>query len=150
LTTKATRTTMCSTPIQTDPRPAAQYLNNRKNKVDNLQRNRRSRKARVLSDHKILPTSSTASRRCNGSEGHRACPATSQNTLGQLSRVAGRFYDTNIYFELKESTAAKISKAKIELCVRAKTGRRRDHQGRHTRVNELHHEFKHLGPCQGG
>ncbi|MBL7871181.1 MAG: DUF349 domain-containing protein [Cyclobacteriaceae bacterium] len=59
-----------------------------------------------------------------------------------------RFYDhRNIYFELKELDRKKNLEAKIELCAKAEQlisiPRIKDavHQ-----LNELHHEFKHIGP----
>lgn len=62
--------------------------------------------------------------------------------------LVDRFYDNqNIYFELKELDRKKNLESKIELCVRAEklseVERLKDaiHE-----LNELHHEFKHIGP----
>ncbi len=59
-----------------------------------------------------------------------------------------RFYDhRNIYFELKELDRKKNLEAKIELCVKAEqlihVTRIKDAV---RELNELHHEFKHIGP----
>lgn len=59
-----------------------------------------------------------------------------------------RFYDNqSIYFELKELDRKKNLEAKVELCVRAEklveVEKIRDAV---RELNELHHEFKHIGP----
>lgn len=59
-----------------------------------------------------------------------------------------RFYDNqSIYFELKELDRRKNLEAKLELCVRAEkltdVEKIRDAV---RELNELHHEFKHIGP----
>ncbi len=59
-----------------------------------------------------------------------------------------RFYDNrNIYFELKELDRKKNLEAKIELCVRAEKLAAVDKIGDAVReMNELHEEYKHIGP----
>ncbi|MCA4895095.1 MAG: DUF349 domain-containing protein [Cytophagales bacterium] len=62
--------------------------------------------------------------------------------------IIDRFYDhRNIYFELKELDRKKNLESKKELCVRAE--KLADVKSIHEAVkelNELHHEFKHIGP----
>ena len=59
-----------------------------------------------------------------------------------------RFYDhRNIYFELKELDRKKNLEAKLELCVKAEELITRERIKEAVQeLNELHHEFKHLGP----
>jgi uncharacterized pyridoxal phosphate-containing UPF0001 family protein len=59
-----------------------------------------------------------------------------------------RFYDNqSIYFELKELDRKKNLEAKLELCVRAeKLADVEIIKDAIRELNELHHEFKHLGP----
>ncbi len=59
-----------------------------------------------------------------------------------------RFYDNqSIYFELKELDRKRNLEAKIELCVRAEKLIDVENINDAIReLNELHHEFKHLGP----
>ncbi len=59
-----------------------------------------------------------------------------------------RFYDhRNIYFELKELDRKKNLEAKIELCVKAEQLIDKPLLKEAVReLNELHHEFKHVGP----
>ena len=59
-----------------------------------------------------------------------------------------RFYDNqSIYFELKELDRKKNLEAKLELCVRAeKLSEVEIIKDAIRELNELHHEFKHLGP----
>ncbi len=62
--------------------------------------------------------------------------------------IIDRFYDhRNIYFELKELDRKKNLEAKKELCVRAeKLAEVKSIQDAVKELNELHHEFKHIGP----
>ncbi len=62
--------------------------------------------------------------------------------------LVDRFYDNrNIYFELKELDRKKNLEAKIELCVRAEKLALNDKIGEAVReLNELHEEYKHVGP----
>jgi hypothetical protein len=59
-----------------------------------------------------------------------------------------RFYDNqSIYFELKELDRKKNLEAKVELCVRAeKLSEVEKIRDAVRELNELHHEFKHIGP----
>ncbi len=59
-----------------------------------------------------------------------------------------RFYDNqSIYFELKELDRRRNLEAKTELCVRAeKLAEVENINDAIRELNELHHEFKHLGP----
>ena len=59
-----------------------------------------------------------------------------------------RFYDNqSIYFELKELDRKKNLEAKLELCARAeKLSEVEIIKDAIRELNELHHEFKHLGP----
>jgi len=59
-----------------------------------------------------------------------------------------RFYDNrNIYFELKELDRKKNLEAKIELCVRAEKLAEVERISEAVReLNELHEEYKHIGP----
>ena len=62
--------------------------------------------------------------------------------------LVDRFYDNqNIYFELKELDRKKNLEAKLELCARAeKLVNVEMIKDAIRELNELHHEFKHLGP----
>jgi hypothetical protein len=62
--------------------------------------------------------------------------------------LVDRFYDhRNIYFELKELDRKKNLEAKIELCVKAEQLLDITQLKEAVRqLNELHHEFKHVGP----
>lgn len=62
--------------------------------------------------------------------------------------LVDRFYDNrSIYFELKELDRRKNLEAKIELCVKAEKLLTLDRLTEAVKeLNELHHEFKHVGP----
>jgi hypothetical protein len=62
--------------------------------------------------------------------------------------LVDRFYDhRNIYFELKELDRKKNLEAKLELCVKAEELISKERIKEAVQeLNELHHEFKHLGP----
>ncbi len=62
--------------------------------------------------------------------------------------IIDRFYDhRNIYFELKELDRKKNLESKKELCARAeKLADVKSIQEAVKELNELHHEFKHIGP----
>ncbi|HZX72881.1 MAG TPA: DUF349 domain-containing protein, partial [Cyclobacteriaceae bacterium] len=71
-----------------------------------------------------------------------------KNLWATYSALVDRFYDQrSIYFELKELDRKKNLEAKLELCVRAEklssVARINDAV---RELNELHHEFKHVGP----
>ena len=62
--------------------------------------------------------------------------------------LVDRFYDNqSIYFELKELDRKKNLEAKLDLCVRAeRLGEVEIIKDAIRDLNELHHEFKHIGP----
>jgi hypothetical protein len=74
--------------------------------------------------------------------------AQAKTTWANYTALVDRFYDhRNIYFELKELDRKKNLEAKLELCVRAEkllgVEKLKDAV---KELNELHHEFKHIGP----
>ncbi len=62
--------------------------------------------------------------------------------------LVNRFYDNrSIYFELKELDRKKNLEAKLELCDKAEALVKNENVSEAIKeLNELHHEFKHLGP----
>lgn len=78
-----------------------------------------------------------------------AVPATQARTLwANYHALVDRFYDNqSIYWELKELDRKRNLEAKIELCVRAeKLIEVTKIKDAIRELNELHHEFKHVGP----
>jgi hypothetical protein len=78
-----------------------------------------------------------------------AVPGPQAKTLwASYHALVDRFYDNqNIYFELKELDRRKNLEAKLELCNRAeKLVNVEMIKDAIRELNELHHEFKHLGP----
>lgn len=78
-----------------------------------------------------------------------AVPGTQAKTLwANYHALVDRFYDNqSIYFELKELDRRKNLEAKIELCARAeKLSEVPEIRSAVRELNELHHEFKHIGP----
>ncbi|HEY0653280.1 MAG TPA: DUF349 domain-containing protein [Chryseosolibacter sp.] len=76
-------------------------------------------------------------------------PGTQAKTLwASYHALVDRFYDNqNIYFELKELDRRKNLEAKLELCNRAeKLVNVEMIKDAIRELNELHHEFKHIGP----
>lgn len=76
-------------------------------------------------------------------------PGSEAKTLwANYHALLDRFYDNqSIYFELKELDRRRNLEAKIELCVRAEKLVDVENINNAIReLNELHHEFKHLGP----
>jgi hypothetical protein len=76
-------------------------------------------------------------------------PQSNLKTLwANYNALVDRFYDhRNIYFELKELDRRKNLEAKVELCVKAERLSISDSIKEAVReLNELHHEFKHIGP----
>jgi uncharacterized protein YpuA (DUF1002 family) len=76
-------------------------------------------------------------------------PASNQKTLwANYNALVDRFYDhRNIYFELKELDRRKNLEAKLELCGKAERLLELPSIKDAVReLNELHHEFKHIGP----
>lgn len=78
-----------------------------------------------------------------------AVPGAQAKTLwANYHALVDRFYDNqNIYFELKELDRKKNLEAKLELCNRAeKLVNIEMIKDAIRELNELHHEFKHIGP----
>lgn len=75
-------------------------------------------------------------------------PAAGKTLWASYTALVDRFYDNrSIYFELKELDRKKNLEHKVELCVKAErlvaVERIKDAV---KELNELHHEFKHIGP----
>lgn len=75
-------------------------------------------------------------------------PAMVKTLWANYHALVDRFYDhRNIYFELKELDRKKNLEAKLELCVRAEQLAVRENiKDAVKELNELHNEFKHIGP----
>ncbi len=74
--------------------------------------------------------------------------AQSKNLWASFNALMDRFYDNrSIYFELKELDRKKNLEAKLELCEKAEALKDVvDLKEAIRQLNELHEEFKHLGP----
>ncbi len=74
--------------------------------------------------------------------------AQSKNLWASFNALMDRFYDNrSIYFELKELDRKKNLESKLELCEKAEALKSVEDLKEAIRVlNELHEEFKHLGP----
>ena len=74
--------------------------------------------------------------------------AHSKNLWASFNALMDRFYDNrSIYFELKELDRKKNLESKLELCEKAETlNQVTDLKDAIRQLNELHEEFKHLGP----
>jgi hypothetical protein len=82
-------------------------------------------------------------------KGIGSVPGTQAKTLwANYHALVDRFYDNqSIYYELKELDRKKNLEAKQELCVRAeKLSEVEKIKDAVKELNELHHEFKHIGP----
>ena len=75
-------------------------------------------------------------------------PAHNRTLWANYNALVDRFYDNrSIYFELKELDRRKNLEKKLELCDRAEVLKDvKDLKEAIKELNELHHEFKHLGP----
>ncbi|MBX2893927.1 MAG: DUF349 domain-containing protein [Cyclobacteriaceae bacterium] len=75
-------------------------------------------------------------------------PAQVKTLWANYNALVDRFYDhRNIYFELKELDRKKNLEAKVELCIRAEQLVTRNLiKDAVKELNELHNEFKHIGP----
>jgi hypothetical protein len=75
-------------------------------------------------------------------------PVHAKTVWANYHALVDRFYDNqSIYFELKELDRRKNLEAKIDLCVRAeKLVGMEIIKDAIKELNELHHEFKHVGP----
>jgi hypothetical protein len=79
-------------------------------------------------------------------------PAAQAKTLwANYHALVDRFYDNqNIYYELKELDRKRNLQAKLDICVRAeKLADVEMIKDAIRELNELHHEFKHIGPVPG-
>lgn len=74
--------------------------------------------------------------------------AQSKNLWASFNALMDRFYDNrSIYFELKELDRKKNLESKLELCEKAEALKAVEDLKEAIRIlNELHEEFKHLGP----
>ena len=74
--------------------------------------------------------------------------AQSKNLWASFNALMDRFYDNrSIYFELKELDRKKNLESKLELCEKAEALKDVEDLKEAIRIlNELHEEFKHLGP----
>lgn len=74
--------------------------------------------------------------------------AQSKNLWASFNALMDRFYDNrSIYFELKELDRKKNLESKLELCEKAEGLKEVEDLKEAIRIlNELHEEFKHLGP----
>ncbi len=74
--------------------------------------------------------------------------AQSRNLWASFNALMDRFYDNrSIYFELKELDRKKNLESKLELCEKAETLKdHKDLKEAIRQLNELHEEFKHIGP----
>lgn len=75
-------------------------------------------------------------------------PVQARTLWANYHALVDRFYDNqSIYYELKELDRRKNLEAKLELCVRAeKLSEVEKIKDAIRELNELHHEFKHVGP----
>ena len=71
-----------------------------------------------------------------------------QTLWANYHAIVDRFYDNrSIYFELKELDRKKNLKAKLALCEKAEAlAKEEDFRKATAQLNELHEEFKHIGP----
>lgn len=74
--------------------------------------------------------------------------AQSRNLWASFNALMDRFYDNrSIYFELKELDRKKNLESKVELCEKAESLKEvKDLKEAIKQLNELHEEFKHIGP----
>lgn len=74
--------------------------------------------------------------------------AQGKNLWASFNALMDRFYDNrSIYFELKELDRKKNLESKLELCAKAEALKEVEDLKEAIRIlNELHEEFKHLGP----
>lgn len=75
-------------------------------------------------------------------------PAYARTLWANYNALVDLFYDhRNIYFELKELDRKKNLELKLELCEKAEQLSKHDNLPEAINaLNELHHEFKHIGP----
>lgn len=132
-------------------RKAQFFKQQEENKVDNLRRKQELlEKLRVLSDSQDTTDQFDKFKELQKEwKAIGAVPGAHAKTLwANYHALTDRFYDNqSIYFELKELDRRKNLEAKVELCVRAeKLADVELIKDAIRELNELHHEFKHLGP----
>jgi len=121
------------------------------NKVENLRKKQELlEKLRVLSDSQDTTDQFDSFKELQKEwKAIGAVPGAHAKTLwANYHALTDRFYDNqSIYFELKELDRRKNLEAKLELCTRAeKLAAIEIIKDAIRELNELHHEFKHLGP----
>lgn len=121
------------------------------NKADNLKKKEELlEKLRVLSDSQDTTDQFEKFKQLQKEwKSIGAVPGAQAKTLwANYHALTDRFYDNqSIYFELKELDRRKNLEAKLELCARAeKLANVELIKDAIRELNELHHEFKHLGP----
>lgn len=131
----------------------AQYL---KNQEDQRNENLRKKTALLEKIRELIDSADPSTQQFNSFKELQkewksigAVPVAQNKTLwANYHALVDRFYDNqNIYFELKELDRKKNLESKIELCVKAeKLAQAEKIKDAIKELNELHHEFKHLGP----
>lgn len=130
----------------------AQYFKQQEeNKIENLRKKQELlEKLRVLSDSQDTTDQFETFKQLQREwKSIGAVPGSHAKTLwANYHALTDRFYDNqSIYFELKELDRRKNLEAKLELCSRAeKLADVELIKDAIRELNELHHEFKHLGP----
>ncbi|MBA4054457.1 MAG: DUF349 domain-containing protein [Marivirga sp.] len=132
-------------------RKAQYFKQQEENKVDNLRKKQDLlEKLRVLSDSQDTTDQFETFKQLQKEwKAIGAVPGAHAKTLwANYHALTDRFYDNqSIYFELKELDRRKNLEAKLELCARAeKLADVELIKDAIRELNELHHEFKHLGP----
>lgn len=132
-------------------RKAQYFKQQEENKTDNLRKKQDLlEKLRVLSDSQDTTDQFETFKQLQKEwKAIGAVPGAHAKTLwANYHALTDRFYDNqSIYFELKELDRRKNLEAKLELCSRAeKLGDVELIKDAIRELNELHHEFKHLGP----
>lgn len=132
-------------------RKAQFFKQQEENKVENLRRKQvLLEKLRVLSDSQDTTDQFDTFKELQKEwKAIGAVPGAQAKTLwANYHALTDRFYDNqSIYFELKELDRRKNLEAKLELCARAeKLADVELIKDAIRELNELHHEFKHLGP----
>jgi len=132
-------------------RRAQFFKQQEENKTDNLRRKQELlEKLRVLSDSQDTSDQFERFKELQKEwKAIGAVPGAHAKTLwANYHALTDRFYDNqSIYFELKELDRRKNLEAKVELCARAeKLAEVELIKDAIQELNDLHHEFKHLGP----
>ena len=132
-------------------RKAQFFKQQEENKIENLRKKQELlEKLRVLSDSQDTTDQFDGFKELQKEwKSIGAVPGAHAKTLwANYHALTDRFYDNqSIYFELKELDRRKNLEAKLELCSRAeKLADVELIKDAIRELNELHHEFKHLGP----